>query len=167
MSDQHLIGTAGDDFLQAAEGNDWLEGLGGSDQLWGLEGDDRLEGHEGDDSLFGGEGHDLFDGGAGNDSLFGWTGVDTYLFGRGDGNDYIGGDGDDRVQLDAGVSQTDVSLRRENEDLVLEITDTGDTVRIAGYFYTPEMQPRVYFANGAIWGPVEIAVLLGGQNEIV
>jgi Ca2+-binding RTX toxin-like protein len=165
MSDQHLIGTELDDVLTAGTGNDWLEGLGGNDQLWGLEGDDRLEGLGGDDALFGGEGNDLFDGGAGNDGLYGWTGVDTYLFGHGDGHDFIYGDGQDRLQLDAGISQTDVSLRREGDDLVLELAGTGDTVRMMGYFHVPEETPDVHFADGAIWGQAEIAAILGGQTD--
>jgi Ca2+-binding RTX toxin-like protein len=40
VSDQHLIGTEGDDFLQGAEGNDILDGRGGSDTLAGGAGDD-------------------------------------------------------------------------------------------------------------------------------
>ena len=61
MSDQHLIGTEGDDLLETAEGNDWLEGLGGNDTLTGNAGNDLLDG---------GSGQDLMSGGAGDDSYF-------------------------------------------------------------------------------------------------
>jgi Ca2+-binding RTX toxin-like protein len=60
VSDQHLIGTEGDDFLEGADGNDWLEGLAGND------------------TLIGGAGHDFLDGGAGADTMVGGLGDEYY-----------------------------------------------------------------------------------------
>jgi len=96
--------TEGDDVLRGTEFNDVLDGRGGND---------RLLGRGGNDSLVGGAGNDILDGGAGNDLLIGSTGWnwiyengqwrqerslapsisangnDTYLFGRGDGQDTV------------------------------------------------------------------------------
>lgn len=66
----------------------------------GSTGNDRLEGGAGDDFLFGlgrftslpggiFEDDDTLDGGAGNDTLDGGAGNNTYLFGKGDGWDFI------------------------------------------------------------------------------
>jgi len=60
VSDQHLIGTEGDDLLETAEGNDWLEGLGGNDTLTGNAGHDLLDGGSGQDSMSGGAGDDSY-----------------------------------------------------------------------------------------------------------
>ena len=71
MSDQHLIGTEGDDFLQAAEGNDWLEGLGGNDVL------------------LGGAGDDLYMPGAGADFISDFSGFDELRFDAGISPDQV------------------------------------------------------------------------------
>ncbi|WP_267896318.1 calcium-binding protein, partial [Paracidovorax avenae] len=98
--DDWLRGLEGNDHLAAGSGNDVLEGGAGDDSLQGQAGNDRLLGGEGADVLQGGDGDDVLDGGAGNDILAGgvydtWNGNyngagnDTYLFGRGDGQDVI------------------------------------------------------------------------------
>ncbi|HXT33782.1 MAG TPA: calcium-binding protein, partial [Vicinamibacterales bacterium] len=71
MSDQHLIGTEGDDFLQGAEGNDWLEGLGGNDVL------------------LGGAGDDLYMPGAGVDYISDFDGFDELSFAPGISPDQV------------------------------------------------------------------------------
>src|SRR5262249_9785436 len=48
-----------------------------------------IDGGLGDDQLAGGMGNDILYGDAGNDVMRGGWGQDTYLFGRGDGRDYI------------------------------------------------------------------------------
>ncbi|MGH6646964.1 calcium-binding protein, partial [Aquabacterium sp.] len=53
------------------------------------EGDDLLFGDNGNDTLYGEGGHDTLDGGAGADNLNGGLGNNTFVFGKGDGQDYI------------------------------------------------------------------------------
>ncbi|HEX8609982.1 MAG TPA: calcium-binding protein [Telluria sp.] len=67
-----LIGNASDNLLNGGNGNDVLEGKGGNDTLLG---------GEGNDTLAGGPGMDVLNGG--NDD------ANTYLLGRGDGQDVI------------------------------------------------------------------------------
>ncbi|MEK0083377.1 calcium-binding protein [Benzoatithermus flavus] len=62
-----LIGTWGDDRIDALAGNDSVSGGWGNDTLTGNTGNDRLYGEGGDDWLIGGPGNDVLDGGVGSD----------------------------------------------------------------------------------------------------
>jgi Ca2+-binding RTX toxin-like protein len=91
---------------------------------------------------------DTMDGGAGNDELRGGSGADTYMFGRGYGNDTIfdGLDGlfgniVDRIQFNSTVASTEVTISRVSHmdpnqgriiDTVLSIAGTTDTLTVAG-----------------------------------
>ncbi len=117
---------------------------------------DALSGLAGDDALYAGIGDDTLDGGAGNDTLDGGYGSDTYLFGRGSGRDVIDAfdmwDGNlDVISLGAGVSTTDVLLKREVSDLVLSIKGTTDTLRVRSYFNRDYEVDQIKFAGGTIW----------------
>ncbi|WP_304440565.1 calcium-binding protein, partial [Pseudorhodoferax sp. Leaf265] len=146
-----LSGGAGRDSLYGRDGNDTLLGSAENDLLVGDAGGDSLKGEDGDDTLYGGAGDDTLDGGAGNDLLGGgnfsaniWdyventAGNDTYLFGRGDGQDTIR-DVDstvgnvDKLVFKAGVAVADVLASREGDTLVLKIRNTSDQVRIDSY----------------------------------
>ncbi|MDO9100269.1 MAG: calcium-binding protein, partial [Caldisericota bacterium] len=118
-----LFGGSGNDNLRGDSGNDTLYAGEGNDSLYGDAGDDVLYGGEGNDHLSGGAGDDVLDGGAGNDVLLGGyfsgsnygDGNDTYLFGRGDGQDIIEDRGvvasdHDRIVFKAGVRPQDVQV---------------------------------------------------------
>jgi Ca2+-binding RTX toxin-like protein len=75
-----INGTSGEDWLKGGTGADTLNGGAGSDDLQGLGGNDVLR------------------GGAGDDGLTGGAGVDTFVFGRGDGADWV-------VDFQAGVEK--------------------------------------------------------------
>ncbi len=91
---------------------------------------------------------DVMDGGAGNDELHGQTGADTYVFGRGYGNDtiYDALDGIfqnvvDNIQFNNTVSSTDVAISRVSHvvsgngrviDTVFSINGTTDKLTVAG-----------------------------------
>lgn len=79
-----LIGTSGDDIIDALAGDDTLKGLGGNDNLLGNDDNDKLIGNGGNDTLTGGAGNDHLLAGSGNDSLIGGTGNDKLLGGNGD-----------------------------------------------------------------------------------
>ncbi len=145
-----INGADGNDTLEGRGGNDLLEGGGGNDSLYGQAGNDRLLGGDGADVLQGGDGDDVLDGGAGNDILAGgvydtWngsfrgTGNDTYLFGRGDGQDTIYNDDAanghlDKLVFKAGVKPADVQIERQDNELVLRIASSDDQVRVINYF---------------------------------
>ncbi len=145
-----LNGEAGGDTLDGGNGNDVLNGGADNDSLLGRVGSDQLNGGDGADNMQGGVGDDVFDGGVGNDLLIGnyydgyWgtysgTGNDTYLFGRGDGQDTIY-DSDttvgivDKLIFKTSVLSTDVSVSRSGTDLVLKINGTTDQITVKSYF---------------------------------
>jgi Ca2+-binding RTX toxin-like protein len=177
-----LQGEAGSDVLNGDAGDDALYGLGeadtlngsiGNDALAGGAGNDTLNGGDGDDLLHGGSGDDVLDGGAGNDYLNGgdysnyygiWltyeppntSGNDTYLFGRGAGQDVIR-DFDitagnvDTIRLAADVLPEDVTLRLAN-GLILSINGTTDTLTVDSWNSGAVGQiERIEFANGTVW----------------
>ncbi|MGH8624470.1 MAG: calcium-binding protein [Gammaproteobacteria bacterium] len=177
-----MTGTAGNDTLFGASAGDAIQGGAGSDTVSGSGGNDVVYGDEGDDILAGGFGNDILDGGAGNDTLNGgggdvvwWAtnGNDTYLFGRGSGQDTItdydttaAGDVD-TIVFKPGISPGDISINRSGNDLVLSINDTSDQLTVKDYFYgetnlytvswlsTKELNPykieKIKFADGTVW----------------
>lgn len=79
------------DFIQSL----FAQPTGGSDLIRGSNIADTLVGLAGNDTIYGFDGNDIIDGGAGDDKLFGdqethgFGGSDTFIFGRGSGNDLI------------------------------------------------------------------------------
>ncbi|MEO8507316.1 MAG: calcium-binding protein, partial [Betaproteobacteria bacterium] len=91
----------------------------------------RLVGESGDDSLRGRGGDDTLEGGGGNDLLDGMEGVDTYLFGRGFGQDVLT---DWSSEIDHLVFDSTVSVADVRYDAgLLKIAGTPDQVRLATY----------------------------------
>lgn len=78
-----ILGTPGDDAVEALNGNDVFCGLGGDDVFTGGLGEDRADGGAGDDTLLGGRAADRLRGGKGADRLDGMAGDDTCLGGSG------------------------------------------------------------------------------------
>ncbi|WP_414470843.1 calcium-binding protein [Microvirga sp. M2] len=104
----------------------------------------------GDDTIYGFSREDRLDGGAGNDYLSGGNENDTYVFGRGYGQDTIednlenilSGD-NDTLEFTAGIAVDDVWFRREGEslDLLVGIIGTDDQVRIKNWYQVFETGP--------------------------
>ncbi|OUM04565.1 calcium-binding protein, partial [Pseudomonas syringae] len=177
-SDDNLTGLAGNDSLSGRAGDDVLDGGDGKDTLYGEDGNDTLLGGAGNDSLSGGAGNDLLDGGAGNDSLDGGKGSDTYVFGKGYGRDTINNysyndttlDKLDAVRLE-GLTKDDVSIRRESDDLVIQIRQTGETLRVSSHFYSDPSYGyainQLQFADGVVWDQAQItaALLIGTEID--
>ncbi|MBW8849085.1 MAG: RTX toxin, partial [Burkholderiales bacterium] len=147
--------------------------------LQGADGNDKLNGGDGSDALYGGNGDDTLDGGTGNDWLDGGYGNNTYLFGRGDGQDNIATTYDttggklNTVQLKAGLLPSDVVLRKvtgsqgsTNESLEIAIVGSDDRLVVNYFFqggntaspYNPAQQIR--FADGTAWNLAAIAARL-------
>ncbi|MGI9384548.1 MAG: cadherin-like domain-containing protein, partial [Methyloligellaceae bacterium] len=105
-----IVGTEGPDMLLGTIGNDMIDALGGDDVVFARAGNDIVDGGEGmdrilagagDDIVFGGDGADTIFGGAGNDTIFADEGADM-VFGGG-GNDFVdGGTGADMIYGQAG-----------------------------------------------------------------
>ena len=172
------------------------------DLIHGSSAGDAITGQAGNDTLIGNGGDDVIDGGAGNDLLIGSTGLnwiyengsyrvernttpqisangnDTYLFGRGDGQDTVI-DGDyttgnsDTLRFKEGVLPADVKLIRNGSDLVLAIRGTDDQVTLKQYFDEdwrgangPWLIERIAFADGTVLAFADVqAILFAGSAE--
>ncbi|KAA8785168.1 hypothetical protein EC604_15090, partial [Paenibacillus amylolyticus] len=118
-----VVGTAGVTLI-GTNGNDVLQGGIGNDTLYAGSGDDVLDGGSGDDKLYG----DRLSGGSGSSS----NGNDTYVFGKGYGQDTVyDWDGKtnniDTIQMLVGPEEVDVM--QDNMDLMIRIKETGEKIR--------------------------------------
>ncbi|WP_326937897.1 calcium-binding protein [Frateuria sp. Soil773] len=171
-----LYGGDGSDNLSGGLGEDVLYGEAGNDSLSGGDGDDVLYGAEGNDSLQGGDGNDRLAGGTGNDYLAGNAGSDIYIFSRGAGHDTINNydhaaGRKDVLQLEAGVSASDIKAWRSGDDLCLKIVGTEDRVDIQYYFrndgYSDYRLDEIRFVDGTVWNieAVKAMVLVAGNGN--
>lgn len=161
-------GGDADDLFSGGDGQDTIRGQYGYDTIYGGAGDDVLLGGGNPDRLFGDSGNDTLDGGTGNDNMFGGSGADTYLFGFGDGNDGISnGDSDaigelaDVLQFKDGVETSDVTLRRQVDDLLVIVGTGGkDNIRVFQHFGqdggSTNRLDAIQFADGTRWDVSEI-----------
>lgn len=144
-----IIGTEGNDTLYGIGGTDTLSGMAGDDTLHGNEGNDTLDGGIGNDTLYGGIGNDMLTGGTGNDILYGGAGNDTYLFGRGFGQDTIS-DADGTAGNQDIVTFTenpiDLMLSKSGSDLLINIEDSTDTLKIQSFASSTYYQTEVFQA---------------------
>ncbi|NLT10585.1 MAG: hemolysin, partial [Ruminococcus sp.] len=92
-----------------------------------------------DDEIYGYAGNDTIVGGKGNDMLYGADGNDTYIFNLGDGNDtideYNTSSSSDRIVFGEGITVEDITISRENDDIIIHIGDNGDSIRICDFYY--------------------------------
>ncbi|MGQ0563447.1 MAG: calcium-binding protein [Gemmobacter sp.] len=134
-----VVGTAGNDTMQAWASTTYLAGLGGDDSLTGTHARDVLDGGSGDDTLdvdfmsdtlHGGAGFDVLLGledndqiFGGGDIIFGGLGADLfYVEGWADsGRDRIGDyvEGIDRIWIGGGLTRRDVSVTDAGADRLL------------------------------------------------
>jgi len=172
------INTLKSRVLSGTTGNDTITGYATEDTLYGGNGDDVLDGADGGDYLYGGNGNDVLSGGSGSDYLSGEGGSDTYLFGRGSGQDIIYNYDEsigrqDIIQFAADVNAGDVVLVRSNNDLLLTISGTTDTLRVQNYFIGDGVGgfavDAIRFADGTSWDidTVKYKVLQGTAGNDV
>jgi len=141
--------TEGGDVLRGTEFNDLLDARGGND---------RLLGRGGNDTLIGGSGNDVLEGGTGNDDLRGGTGVDTYIFGRGTGNDTVrdtveAGSQRDIVRF-SGLNPADIQVAQDaQKNLIFTIRDSGGTLTILtdGSDEARNGVGQYVFDDGTVW----------------
>lgn len=128
-------GTNGDDIMVGGNAADTLNGAAGNDRINGGDGADRLEGGSGDDILHGDGGDDRLNGGVGNDELRGGSGTDSYFMHWGMGQDTLIDAGMEKsiLQLDLGISPSDLVMTRAGDDLLVRLNGVADGVRITGF----------------------------------
>lgn len=142
--------------IRFADGSQWDVSAIKNLALQGTPGDDILVGYATADTLNGGAGNDLLQGGAGND---------TYLFSRGDGQDIIqdidtAAGNTDAIILGADVLPADVTLTRNQSDLVLKIVGTTDQLTVSGWFASDANKvERLQFVDGTVWDAATIQAL--------
>ncbi len=171
-SNKSINGLAGNDVLNGGTGNDTLSGYAGNDVLYGGGGRDFLMGGNGDDILWGGGGE--------NDYLRGDIGSDTYLYASGDGNISIDNsdtlsDSQDVLRFMAGIDPTDVSVRRDSNNLLLTIKNTGKVINVTNHFYEDDngiyALDIVEFNDGTLWNGVMIKQMVmqstAGNDNII
>src|SRR5207248_2551315 len=142
-----LSGGAADDFVYGGAGNDQIFGGAGDDILQGGTGNDTavnesgnglLDGGTGNDILAGAGGNELFAGGKGNDVVRLGGGHNIVSFNVGDGKDTVySGGGDDVLSLGgAGLDLAKLRLEKENNDLVLKVSDS-DKITFKDWYAGP------------------------------
>ncbi|MFC3116259.1 flagellinolysin [Cellvibrio fontiphilus] len=83
-------------------------------------------GTTGDDLLVGDNANQTFIGNQGDDQLNGGSANDVYQYALGHGNDVITDiNGNDRLELLAGINESEVVARRDGDDLVITMKDGG------------------------------------------
>lgn len=114
-------------------------------------------GTAGADNIYGTAQDETIDGLGGGDYLAGSTGNDTYVFGRGYGEDTISdydttAGNSDTIFLKPDVAPGDVTLWRDSSNLYLGINGTSDTITVQSWFDDPAYRvEKVQFADGTVW----------------
>ena len=190
--DDQLVGDAGNDSLNGGSGTDTLFGGTGidnlsggddNDEIQGGDDDDLINGGAGDDLLFGDNGNDTLVGGTGNDTLYGDPGSDLYLYARGDGQDVINnhdpntaGTGPATGKIDVlrfgpGIHPDEISAIHDPgsfNNLVLKVNGSSDQMTILNYFANSGNSAwrldRIEFADGTVWTPETIPLLIQGTS---
>ena len=127
--------------------------------------------------VIGNAGANTLSGSTGNDTLVGGLGNDTYLFNKGFGSDTIdtfdAAVGKlDTLRLGTGIRQADLIVSRSlDDDLLLTIKGTSDSVRVLSHFADSEASGRqidlVRFADGSSWNVAQIhAAWVSGHSLI-
>ncbi|SUA36440.1 iron-regulated protein FrpC [Neisseria zoodegmatis] len=148
-----VIGNAGGHFQYNGDSkNELVYASGSKNTIHGGDGDDVIIGERGSKNfLYGGEGNDqlrggyygtnVLDGGSGDDTLVGSEYLDTFLFGRGSGQDTIDGydphykGNEDTVRFSDGLKPQDLTLSIKPKgdggtDWVIGIKGSQDTLTI-------------------------------------
>ncbi len=154
MIAKSLIYTAGDDVLSGTTNNDLISG------------------GDGNDVIQAGAGNDTLTGGKGNDDLWGSLGDDVYQFDLAEGTDSIfEHGGNDTIQFGSGILPTDISVKRTETDLILNVKNAGQITVFeffdSAYSATTNRAvdessaiDNIVFANGDAWSRSQLLARL-------
>ena len=122
-------------------------------------GDVTVNGGSGRDTLWTNAGDDVLDGGTGNDALAGGAGDDVYVHQANGGDDVVTETGgNDTILFGAGIAARSVSVRRHDNDLVLDADENG-SVTVKNWFgSTSKRVERVQFADGSAWTEAQLSM---------
>ncbi len=137
-------------------------------------------GNAADNSIVGNSAANVLTAAGGSDWLSGGGGDDVYVFSRGDGGDTVSNtdflrdtadpllqQAVDTVRFGDGIAVTDVSVRRQGDNLVLQLKGTDDYVFVANH-YGAQVEvanstrvldhkiDRLVFADGTVWDQARI-----------
>ncbi len=163
----------------SGEGNsldNTLTGNAGSNLLTGHAGNDALLGGSGSDVLMGGAGNDSLSGGADNDTLDGGDGDDSFHFELGTGSDVIhsqdaAGLYVDRIVVGPGIASTDILTQRIDNDLVLTVSGTQDSLTVKDFFSGEASSTgaidSIHFGDGTVWNTAYILNLFPPEDNAI
>jgi Ca2+-binding RTX toxin-like protein len=172
-----LIGGYSNDRLEGGDNDDSLRGDNGDDKLFGNEGNDLLQGNNGNDYLHGGNGDDRLNGGTGTDTLIGGGGKDTYQFGSGYGLDtidnhhsyFIDAPDGDTIAITSSLNQKDITVRRNNDDLLIKANKDTDVLTVQNYFdndaTTSSAVSNITFVDGTVWDIEKVKTLVQKTSD--
>jgi Ca2+-binding RTX toxin-like protein len=196
-----IDGGAGDDKIEDRGGStDILRGGDGNDTItYQYSANYTIEGGSGNDLIKASNTaavnnyatSNTFTGGAGVDRFDTGSSADTYLFNRGDGQDTIydrgvstasGGQsavpGNDKIVFGAGITASDVTVRRSGDHLAIKIADptnpaATDQITIELWNTVAYRIEQVQFADGMVFSESDLTqrwslgteVLLGGAGN--
>jgi hypothetical protein len=128
-------GGAGPDTLQGGPGTTILEGNGGDDTLTAGDDNSLVSAGDGEDTVTGGAGNDILVGGEGNDTIETGGGDNIVSFNRGDGADSVTSfaGSENTLSLGDGIGYDDLTLRKDGDDLVLELGN-GDSINLKDWY---------------------------------
>ena len=129
----------------------------------GTQADDTLQnvgfGHNKNVSLYGNDGNDTLIGGAGDDYLDGGSDSDTYVFGKGFGQDTIfnydfSTGRKDVIRFTDGITADMLHFARDGNDLLIKVKDGSDQVLVQYYFENDGSGDyridEIHFDNGQV-----------------
>jgi Ca2+-binding RTX toxin-like protein len=145
-------GTNGIEQIVFADGSSWDRSQI-SDAAW-------IRGTLGNDSLYGNANAETIDGQGGNDYLHGGGAGDTYIYAVGSGSDNIdensGDSGTDVVKL-VGLNASDVTFSRSGNDLLVQISSSGETLKVSNQFNGTNGVEQFVFDDSSSWDRGQIA----------
>jgi VCBS repeat-containing protein len=114
-----------------------------------------------DNIIIGDELNNRLIGGGGNDTLMGGAGDDRYVFRSGDGADtIIDGQGQDTLYLGSDLTEADISVQRDGNDVLVSVNGTSDSITLNGWFALAEGVSQIEFCDGSVLDRQIIASML-------
>jgi len=130
-----LAAGAGNDVLRSGNGLDVVVAGAGNDNIDTGNDGDFIDAGAGDDVINAGSGADFIAGGRGNDTVDAGQDYDVIAFNRGDGADTVLTSSwqRDTLSLGGGIRYADLSLRKDGNNLVLDMGQ-GDSITFQDWY---------------------------------